>query len=257
MRRLLILLAILLLWGGTLFMRSELQQKVDAVGSKKVRVSAVITSPEVIPYLLGYETVFADYLWIKTMLYFGESFTTGKDFEWLTSMIDAVTMLNPGFYPAYEFGGVVVPQVTDNHDYPRLLLDRGISRVNERREFLMFLNAWSSYDIYQDYERAADLMELASHWDKAPPFWSSWAASVRQESGDAPQSIAFLQQMFLNSNNPSVLTTLLDKIIELQGEQQGVTTIKGLYSQTQDPQAKEIIVTKLEDILEPASTETP
>ena len=249
-QKLLILFVLILLWSGATYLNTHLESSKETLLWQRERVSAVVSSPQVIPYLLGYETVLADYIWIKTMLYFGGQYENSRDFIWLTSMLDAVTMLNPSFYPAYEFGGLMVSQVSGDYNYSRLLLDRGCSRVGERREFIMFLNAWINYSELKDYERAADLMELAAHWDKAPPFWGAFAATIRSDAGNTKGSIQFLQELFLSAANPTVRGKLLDKIVELAGEQKAQIIFKSLYCRALDDVSKKLIVTKLEELLE-------
>lgn len=165
-------------------------------------------------------------------------------------MLDAVTLLNPSFYPAYEFGGFMVPDVTGNYSYARILLDRGASRIGHRREFSLFMNAWINYNDLQDYERAADLMELAAHWERAPKFWGTFAATIRNETGDVESSIGFLEELFFTSGNPTVRKSVLDKIISLKGENDGGLILKKLYQNTDenDETSRNILMEKLYDI---------
>ena len=45
--------------------------------------------------LLGYESTFSHYLWIRTVLYFGNHYATDRSFPWLINMVDMITRLNP------------------------------------------------------------------------------------------------------------------------------------------------------------------
>ena len=249
LRKSTLILLLALLWASTIKLNNQLESTKATQLWQRERVSAVISSPKVIPYLLGYETILADYIWIKTMLYFGGQYNNNRDFKWLTSMLDGVTLLNPSFYPAYEFGGLMVAQVSDDYNYSRALLDRGISRVGERREFLMFLNAWLNYSELKDYNRAADLMELAAHWKKAPPFWGTFAATIRSESGDTESSIQFLQELFLSAANPTVRGNLLDKIIDLEEKEQSKIILKSLYERSKDKESQDLVIEKLEKLI--------
>ena len=57
---------------------------------------------------LGYETVFADILWMKAIGYFGGHTLTDKEYPWLFHILDQTTSLDPLFHHAYTFGGVVL-----------------------------------------------------------------------------------------------------------------------------------------------------
>ncbi len=77
-------------------------------------------------FLLGYKTTLSHYLWIKTVIYFGGHYASDKHYVWIVNMLDIITKLNPYFYPAYEFAGVLLPDITRNPDISRVLLERGI-----------------------------------------------------------------------------------------------------------------------------------
>jgi hypothetical protein len=86
-------------------------------------------SDKIIPWFLGFQTVVGDYLWIRTTLYFGGHLLKDRQYPWLLSMVDMVTKLNPRFYPAYEFAGLLLPDVCKNLDAAKILLQRGISAI--------------------------------------------------------------------------------------------------------------------------------
>ncbi len=100
----------------------------------KEQLTAVISSPDIIPFMLGFESVLANYLWIKTMLYVGENIQGDNDGEWLKSMIKSVNMLNPSFYPAYEFAALMLPNITGEWEAARLILENGIPYVNDSKK---------------------------------------------------------------------------------------------------------------------------
>ncbi len=173
------------------------------------------------PYLLGFSTTYANYLWIRTLLYFGEHSDTDKDYTWLVTMVDMVTRLNPYFYPAYEFAGVMLPSFSNDADAARIILNRGISYLGNKKSILPFYLGWLYYDKYQDYEQAAQYLALAAHNKNAPPFYTALAASFYANAGKKDYALEFLYTAFYSSENPAVKKTIKDKIAELGGKAPG------------------------------------
>lgn len=93
------------------------------------RMSFLPRSTVLKPLLLGFHTTYANFLWFKTVNYFGTHYITDRSFPWLVQMVDMVTRLNPWFEPAYEFAGVVLPELTDAPGASETLLERAITYI--------------------------------------------------------------------------------------------------------------------------------
>jgi hypothetical protein len=207
------IMVFVILWAGTYFSSILLSAEKSKDFWVKERATAVISSPDIIPYLLGFETVFADYLWIKTVLYTGENMTGDNNGEWLKSMIEAVNMLNPPFYPSYEFAALMLPNITDDWEASRLILENGIPHVNGSKErFMYFYLGWIYYTRYRDYERAATLFAYSAKYPDSPPHWARLSATALNEAGKTRQAIEFLQDLYESSDDPQVKKKLREKI---------------------------------------------
>jgi len=215
-------LIIALLWLGTFFASKPLKQEKSQDFWQRERVTAVISSPDIIPFLLGFETVFAHYLWIRTVLYTGGEVFSGGDGKWLREMILAVNMLHPQFYPPYEFAAVMLPQITGDWEGSRMILENGIGRVRGRNARLMyFYLGWIYYSQFQDYTRAASLFAHASQFPNTPPHWARLSATALSQAGRAEQGIMFLIDMFESSDDPQVRRVLHERIKSLYEENKG------------------------------------
>jgi len=215
-RKILIIPIILILWAGTYFASRPLSAEKSKDFWVKERLTAVISSPDIIPYLLGFESVFANYLWIKTMLYVGENLVGDNDGEWLKEMIKAVNMLNPSFYPSYEFAALMLPEITGDWEAARLILENGIPHIEgAKSRFMYFYLGWIYYSRYQDFTRAADLFAYAGKDPRSPPHWARLSATMLSEAGKTEQGIIFLLDLYESSDEPRVRKSLREKIIEL------------------------------------------
>ena len=219
MKKAVTIAVIIILWAGTYFASIPLSIEKSKDFWVREKVTAVISSPDIIPYLLGFESVFASYLWIKTILYTGENMLGDNNGEWLKSMIEAVNMLNPPFYPSHEFAAIMLPHITDDWEASRLILEKGVSRVRGSKErFMYFYLGWIYYSQYRDYVRAADLFAYSAQYSGSPPHWARLSATMLSEAGRSEQGIIFLLDLYKSSDDPQVRRTLLEKIKSLYEE---------------------------------------
>lgn len=223
MKRLILLVILIPVWLLSVKMNNSLT---DLPLNRQERMSAVITSEEVKPFMLGYHSVVADYIWIRTMLYFGGNYQAG-DMKWLKSMIASVVTLNPEFFPPYEFAGLMVPDQTGDYEFARDILYHGIGRVNDGEERLMFYLAYLNYTHYKDFEQAGDLLSYAATADYAPPFWGRFAASLYRDAGNVDYGMRFLYSIYETTESPQIKEQMEIKLREL-AEEHGIDLKEGL-----------------------------
>lgn len=162
-------------------------------------------SEKIKPYLLGFHTAYADYLWIRTTLYFGSEYLSGGQYKWLVHMVDLVTKLNPGFYPAYEFAGLMIPDVCGDPDAARVILERGISSSVEKKWKLWFYLGMIYYRYYDNKKDAAACLARAVAQPGAPGFrLAGIAAAMFRKAGAPEEGRDFLEFMYNTSENPEV-----------------------------------------------------
>jgi len=176
------------------------------------RMSYLPSSDKIESLFLGYTSAYADYLWIRTMLYFGSHYMTDKDYPWLVAMVDMVTKLNPRFYPAYEFAALMIPDFCHNPDAARVILDRGISAFGASNWKLPFYLGWLYYREYHDKVRAAYYLQLASQDPKVAPYIVGLTARFLRDAGLHDQSRRFLLTMYETAENPRVREHIRQKL---------------------------------------------
>jgi hypothetical protein len=177
------------------------------------RLTYLPESDVVEPFLLGFGTTFANYLWIKTILYFGTHYITDRGFPWLVHMVDMVTRLNPLFYPAYEFAGLILPDLCNDPGAGRVILERGIGVFGRTRWELWFYAGMIQYAAYDDFVRAAQYFVNAS---RIPGTHSRKLASLavgflRQTSRE-DQAHEVLSLVYETVEDPSVKRRIAEKL---------------------------------------------
>ena len=180
------------------------------------RLSYLPQTDRIKPFMLGYSTTYANYLWIKTMLYFGTHYESDNIYTWLTTMVDVITKLNPYFYPAYEFAGTILPSFANNSDAARIILHRGITNLGNTKFSIPFYLGWLYYDKYLDYESAAYFFAYAGKNLKAPTYISRLAATLYQKSNKTRLALDLLYAAYNATENPVAKETIKEKIISIQ-----------------------------------------
>jgi hypothetical protein len=169
------------------------------------------------PALLGFETTVAHYLWIRTIIYFGGHYVTDRDYRWLINMVDIITKLDPYFYPAYEFAGLIIPDVCKNPDAARVILQRGLTYLGKTKWNIPFYLGMLYYEHYDDKETAALYISMAS---KVPSEQSAKlaaiAASFYNQAGKRDTALKFLSFMYETSESPDVKRHILEQIARYQ-----------------------------------------
>ncbi len=185
------------------------------------RLSYLPSSKAVEPYLLGFSETFANYLWIRTMLYFGGHLKTDKEFPQLVHMVDMVTKLNPRFYPAYEFAALMLPNSADALDAARTILSRGITHVGHTTWKLHYYMGFLYFEHYKDNERAAEFFSMAAKHPEVPPYLPALAARLYADVGRRETGIFLLKSIYETAENPQVKETVLKKLREMGAVESG------------------------------------
>ncbi len=169
-------------------------------------------SEKVKPFMLGFQTTYAHYLWIRVVLYTGEHLMGDRQFSWLIQMVDMLTRLHPHFYEAYEFAGLMIPDLCGNPDAARIILERGMNQTDYKWNIPFYLGMLY-YKYFNDPERAAFYFTAAAN--RPGPHKSklaNLAANFYQKSGREPNDLSLLVFLYQSSENPEVRRHLLQKI---------------------------------------------
>lgn len=200
------------LYGADFLVQNKLSE-ISASVKVPRSMAYVPESDKIRPWLLGFHTVYADYLWIRTTLYFGGHLMGDRDFNWLTRMIDIITRLNPRFYPAYEFGGLLLPKICKTPEVSKIILQRGICANIEKKWKLYFYLGMLYFEQYDDYENAARCIATAAQLPGAPARkLIGLAVALHNKSPGPANNGQFLALLYNTSENPEVKRFLLEQL---------------------------------------------
>jgi len=178
-------------------------------------------SERIKPFMLGFNTTYAHYLWIKTVIYSGDQMETDRQFTWLIRMLDMITRLHPHFNEAYEFAGLMVPDLCRDPDAAKVILERGMNVFGTAKWNIPFYLGMLYHKYYKDTERAAVCFSMAA---QAPGEHSGnlarLAATFYNNAGRDADALDVLAFIYETSENPEVKRHIAAKIDELMEKNQ-------------------------------------
>ena len=167
---------------------------------------------------LAYDELFADYFWIKAVVYFGDHYQTGKDFKWLYHLLDVVVTLDPYFELAYEFGGTVLAFWIKDVNNSIKILKKGminVPKTHERYWAIPFYLGFNYMYYKKDYATAARYLEEASKYPKHPRYLPFLVARLHANAGDPEIAINFLMEIYRSTKNEEAQKDIKKRINEV------------------------------------------
>jgi hypothetical protein len=213
-RAIFLVLIALSVWGIVVLQKHLTNLQDDAW--KQENLTYLPSSDAIKPFLLGFESTYAEYLWIRTVIYFGSHYLTDRHYDYLIKMIDNITRLNPYFFPAYEFAGLMIPEVCSNPQAARSILERGMSYLGTTRWNIPFYMGVLYYRYFSDRKTAGYYYSLAARVPGAPKRQlADIAAGMMVKAGEKKQALDFLSFLSQTTDNPQIRDFISSKINEL------------------------------------------
>jgi hypothetical protein len=167
------------------------------------------------PAVLGFDTVAADYYWLRTIGYFGGHYMADKKYPWMAHILDLVTDLDPRFRIVYYFGGIVLALEAEQPEESTALLKKGMRQFPDYWKFPFFVGF--NYFYYQaDFASAAEYISLAASLPGRPEYLPRLAASLWARAGKTDDAVAFLRTVEAAVDDERVKENLRKKIADLE-----------------------------------------
>lgn len=167
------------------------------------------------PLVLGFDNVLADILWFRTINYFGQHYDSDRAYPWLARMCDLVTDLDPRAEHVYRFAGLILPWEAKEEDEGIRLLQKGVRALPESSILHFFLGI-TLYFFKDDYAAAAEELRLAAQLPNAPRGVAHMAAVLHARASGAETTIAFLREMYEQSDDPQLRRVIGRSLREAQ-----------------------------------------
>lgn len=166
------------------------------------------------PMVMDLDEAAADLLWIQAMMYFADAYFTGSSDAWLGHMLDVITQLNPRFYQAYEFSGVVLPKSKAQIRQSLVVLDRGIEQFPKDWRLRVYA-AMARLGLDSGFTQAAEYLRPITLDPEVPDHIRTLCATFLSKGGGRKVALAFLVDRWLHSGNTINREIFVEKMLKL------------------------------------------
>jgi hypothetical protein len=162
----------------------------------------------------GYQNVVADFLWFKTINYFGKHHGKGEgSLRWLYHMCDLVTTLDPGARHVYEFGATMLSWEFQSYEQAVKLLTKA-TEVFEDDWHFFYLRGFTKMFFLKDTVGAkADFVKAAT-LPEVHPVVVSLASKKVTQLDDPQNAVDVLENLLRSSKDPNVREVLEKRLQE-------------------------------------------
>jgi len=188
---------------------------------RQAEVMAPLPAPVLKLVALDYRNLVADWLFSKTLSFHGGKITRGEPLDDETYRIiydrlDVASELDPYFVDPYFFGQSVFAWGAGMPQEANRLLDRG-RRFRPDDWIIPFFMGFNAFYFLHDNAQAATYLMEASQRPGSPPYGALLAARLASQSGSTDTSIAFLQQLAAQTEDPTTRQQIQRRLEALQG----------------------------------------
>jgi tetratricopeptide (TPR) repeat protein len=216
-RRIYKTIAILVMFVTLFTSTYGLQRRIDFRGTKSFTETLLSTLPSG-DYLksatLGFEALIADFIWVHTVVTFGERIINRQNYEGLYHTLDIVTTLDPRFHDAYNFGSLLLSMQLGQVDESIMLLERAIENYPDdwRFPFIMGFN----YTFFKkDDAKALVYFVQASKLPGHPPYMPRLIGNLYGNIGKIDIALIFLEEAYQQFEDPKMKADIAVKLNNL------------------------------------------
>ncbi|MEM6962469.1 MAG: hypothetical protein AAF550_12130 [Myxococcota bacterium] len=167
----------------------------------------------------GYREMFADLIWSKGLIYFGEELTQRGKAEFVRSYAAAVVSLDPTLVDAYHWAGSAMlyhtgEVSTKDIEAAAEFLHQGLLKFPENGELHWDLGATLAYELAPRLAdgsprdavlaRATKHLVAASRLGSGPPWLVLASATQLRRLGRTEMAVRHLEEMYATSRDPQV-----------------------------------------------------
>jgi hypothetical protein len=149
----------------------------------------------------GYSRMMSSLLWLRFLQHTPPKKVEPGQVSWIYRDLDAVTEIDPDFYPAYEMGGIFLSVITEDQKGAEQILLKGAEHFPERWR----IRAYLAYHYELEMNRpdlALHQYEAGSRLPGAPSLLAARAGSLLAQERGREHGIRFLEEMIKDTKDP-------------------------------------------------------
>jgi hypothetical protein len=164
----------------------------------------------------GYSRMMSSLLWLRFLQQTPPKKVEPDEVSWIYRDLDAVTEIDPDFFPAYEMGGIFLSVITEDKVGAERILLKGTRRFPERWRIRAYLAYHYQVEL-QKIDLAYEQYKAGARLPGAPPILGIRAASLLSARGQKEEGIRFLEDMLKDTKDPAFRERIQERISKLKG----------------------------------------
>jgi len=195
-----------------------IQLGLDAEKSSRSQVEGFMYLPDpryIETASLGYDSLAADIIWLRTIQTLGNFELSGEEVEWCYKALDTLTSVDPYFVEAYESGGLIFTLNEDKVDLADKLLEKGVYYNPDVWQLKYYLG-FNYYYFMNDYEKAAKYLTEAAEIEGSPSYLPYLASRVSVTAKRPEFALEFLQRMYEQVQDERMRESYLRRMNEIR-----------------------------------------
>lgn len=191
---------------------------------------------------LAFNGLAADWYWMRSLQYVGRKIVDHQDkhenqfvlsdlasldLRLLASLLDVATTLDPQFIPVYEYGAVILPEVSP--DQAIALLNKGIAanpsswRLHQHLGYIY----WQR----QEYAQASEIYAAGAQLPGAPAWMTAMSARLKADAGSRDAAREMYQRLGETSDDKTVKEMVIAHLMRLDSldEREVITRALGEF----------------------------
>ena len=212
----LLLISILVGLGfvGEVLLQRHLTQTTDRTAIQQEELGLLLQGEQLRPFLLGYQDLGADALWLRLIQVLGKRKTTPQDYQWLYHAMDVITDLDPQYDYVYQVGGITLAELAHRVDLSNKLLEKGLVATPTVWQIPFYIG-YNHFFYLHDPVQAAEYMLRASKLPGRPPYLPLLATRLSAEAGNPEIALSFLGEMWRQTHDVQIKAQLETRMKEL------------------------------------------
>ncbi|MGZ3738285.1 MAG: hypothetical protein ACXVB9_02855 [Bdellovibrionota bacterium] len=176
---------------------------------------STFSAPTLRAMTFGYSRAASALLWLRFLQQTPPRKVEKNQVSWIYRDHDAITELDPDFYPAYELGGIFLSVITEDKRGAEQILLKGTRVFPERwriRAYLAYHYQWELLEPDKAYTQYLAGAKLPG----APYLLAVIASSYMNKTGAKGQSIQFIEDMLHDTKDPFMRARFEEKLKKLK-----------------------------------------
>jgi hypothetical protein len=181
------------------------------------------------PVVLGYDYLAADIIWIKTISYFADQFTSGRDFRYLEKLLYIVMGLDPMFEKVAIWGGSILLYNGNVISKERVLRANKFLATawenikNQNIKYRHDSEYWRipqmigfNYAIeLRDPKSGVPYIEEVAKIEGSPGMYKTWISTLYKKAGEEDKAVKILERELIIENLKTALMQDIDNTLKM------------------------------------------